>query len=149
TSGQAQINCGGPAASSYLADVDFSGGGTITHANSIDTSEVLNPAPVSVYQTARVGNFSYTLPGFDQGSSNLIRLHFAETYWTSSGKRSFNVSINGTQVLTNFDVFVAAGGKNRAVVKEFILAPDVNGSYAIQFTAVKDQSLVSAIEIAP
>jgi Malectin domain len=50
-----QINCGGTAVSPYVADVDFVGGTTINHANTIDTSGVANPAPVAVYQTARIG----------------------------------------------------------------------------------------------
>ena len=59
-----QINSGGPAVSPFLADEDFTGGGTINHANTIDLSGVTNPAPMAVYQTARVGNFTYTIPGF-------------------------------------------------------------------------------------
>ena len=57
---------------SFVADVDFSGGATISHANTINTSKVTNPAPAAVYQTARVAttttngvtSFTYTIPGF-------------------------------------------------------------------------------------
>src|SRR5205807_40307 len=58
-----QINSGGPAVSPFAADKDFAGGGTINHANTIDLSGVTNPAPMAVYQSARVGNFTYTTPG--------------------------------------------------------------------------------------
>src|SRR5271167_1273327 len=81
-----QINAGGPAVSPFVADEDFTGGGTISHANTINTSKVTNPAPAAVYQTAHVTSaqgagttFSYTLPGFTAGSSNMVRLHFCET----------------------------------------------------------------------
>ncbi len=57
-----QINAGGPAVSPFVADKDFTGGTTINHANTIDLSGVTNPAPMAVYQTARVGNFTYTIP---------------------------------------------------------------------------------------
>ncbi len=63
--------------SPFVADVDFSGGSTINHANTIDTSKVTNPAPAAVYQTARVAttttngvtSFTYTIPGFTAGTN--------------------------------------------------------------------------------
>lgn len=141
------INAGGPAVSPFLADEDFNGGATISHANTIDLSGVTNPAPMAVYQTGRDGNFTYTIPGFAAGSSQTVRLHFAETFWASAGSRIFNVSINGTQVLTNFDIFAAAGAMNKAVIEQFTENANSNGQYVIQFTTVKDNSLVSGIEI--
>src|SRR5260370_42655367 len=67
------------AASPFVADADFSGGATISHANTINTSKVTNPAPAAVYQTARVAatgapSFTYTIPGFTAGSSHIVRL---------------------------------------------------------------------------
>jgi len=145
--GSVQINAGGPAVSPFAADTGFAGGSTINHANTIDLSGVTNPAPAAVYQTARIGNFTYTIPGFAAGSSNTVRLHFAETFWTAAGSRIFNVSINGTQVLANFDVFAAAGAQNKAVVRQFTANANSSGQYVITFTSVKDNSLVSAIEV--
>jgi hypothetical protein len=142
-----QINAGGPAVSPFVADKDFTGGGTISHSNTIDLSGVANPAPMAVYQTARIGNFTYTIPGFTAGSSHTVRLHFAETFWASAGSRLFNVSINGTQVLGSFDVFAAAGAKNKAIVEQFTVNANSSGQYVIQFTTVKDNSLVSGIEV--
>jgi hypothetical protein len=142
-----KINCGGPAASPFVADVDFAGGGTLSHANTIDTSGVTNPAPVAVYQTARDGNFTYTIPGFTAGSNHTVRLHMAETYWSAAGSRLFNVKINGTQVLTSFDIFATAGAKNKAVIEQFAEPANASGQYVIQATSVKDNSLISGIEI--
>lgn len=141
-----QINSGGPAVSPFIADSDFSGGGTINHANTIDLSGVTNPAPMAVYQTARTGNFTYTIPGFTPGSSHTVRLHFAETFFSSAGSRTFNVTINGTQVLTNFDIFAAAGAKNKAVIEQFTVNANPTGQYVVQFTSVTNQSLLSGIE---
>jgi hypothetical protein len=141
-----QINSGGPAASPFAADEDFSGGGTIDHANAIDLSGVTNPAPMAVYQSARIGNFTYTLSGFAVGSSHTIHLHFAETFWTAAGKRVFNVAINGTQVLTSFDIFAAAGAKNKALIKQFTANANSAGQYVITFSSVVDNSLLSGIE---
>lgn len=142
-----QINSGGPAVSPFVADEDFSGGGTINHANTINLSGVTNPAPMAVYQTARVGNFTYTIPGFNPGSSHTVRLHFAETFFSSAGSRTFNVSINGTQVLTNFDIFATAGAQNKALIEQFTVNANSSGQYVVQFTSVVNQSLLSGIEV--
>jgi alpha-L-fucosidase 2 len=142
------------AVSSFAADKDFSGGATINHANTINTSKVTNPAPAAVYQTARVTatvgagtTFSYTIPGFTAGSSHTVRLHFCETYWTAAGKRQFNVSINGTQVLANFDIFATAGGQNIANIQQFTETANVSGQYVLAFTSDIDKALISGIEI--
>jgi hypothetical protein len=142
-----RINCGGPAIAPYAADTGFSGGSTINHANTIDLSAVTSPAPMGVYQTARIGNFTYTIGGSAAGSSHTIRLHFAETFFSTAGSRVFNVSINGTQVLMNFDVFAAAGAQNKAVARQFTAAANTSGAYVIQFTSVVNNSLISGIEI--
>jgi len=141
------INAGGPGVGAFVADTGFAGGATINHANTIDLTGATNPAPAQVYQTARIGNFSYTIAGFTAGSSHTVRLHFAETFWTAAGKRRFNVSINGAQVLTNFDIFAAAGAMNKAVIQQFTANANAQGVYVIQFTAVTDKSLISGIEV--
>jgi len=81
------------------------------HANSNSVSGTSYP---QVYGTERYGNahasFGYSIPLAD-GNYN-VTLDFAETYVTAAGQRIFSVSINGTQVLTNFDICAAAGGMN-------------------------------------
>ncbi len=141
------INSGGPAVSPFVADEDFAGGAMLDHANTISTSKVTNPAPATVYQTGRDENFTYTIGGFTAGSMHTVRLHFCETYFTASGKRTFNVSINSTQVLTAFDIFAAAGGQNIANIQQFTENANASGQYVIQFTSVVNNSLVSGIEI--
>jgi beta-glucanase (GH16 family) len=143
----AAINAGGPAVGAFAADTGFAGGTTINHANTINLTGVTNPAPMQVYQTARVGNFTYTISGLVGNTSHIVRLHFAETYWTAAGKRKFNVSINGAQVLTNFDIFATAGAMNKAVIEQFMVNANTSGQYVIQFTSVTDKSLISGIEV--
>ena len=143
-----RISAGGPGAAPFLADQGFIGGATISHANAINTSKVVNPAPVAVYQTGRVGDFTYTFGGFVAGSSATVRLHFAETYWSAAGQRAFNVNINGKQLLTSFDIFAAAGGQNIANIQQFTVTANASGQYVIQFTTIINKSLVNGIEIA-
>lgn len=147
TVSSAQINAGGPAVAPFLSDVDFAGGSILSRNNVIDLSGVTNAAPMAVYQDARQGNFTYTLAGFVPGSSHTVRLHFAETYFSTVGSRTFNISINGTQVMTNFDIFAAAGAKNKAVIQELTGNADSNGTLVVTFTSVVNSSLLSAIEI--
>jgi hypothetical protein len=141
------INSGGPAVSPFVADTDFAGGSTINHANTIDLSGVTNPAPMAVYQTARIGNFTYTIGGFAAASSHTVRLHFAETFFSTAGSRVFDVSINGVKVLTKFDIIVAAGTKNRALAEPFTEPANSSGEYVITFTSDVNNSLVSGIAI--
>jgi beta-glucanase (GH16 family) len=142
------ISAGGTAAAgSYAADEDFVGGTVSATAKTISTLGVTNPAPEAVYQHHRFGNFTYSLPGFTAGNTYLVRLHFDEFYWSAAGKRVFNVSINGTQVLTNFDVFAAAGGQNIAIVEQINAVANASGQIVIQFTTVTDNAEINGIEV--
>ncbi|HEX3965512.1 MAG TPA: malectin domain-containing carbohydrate-binding protein, partial [Trebonia sp.] len=84
-SGGVDISAGGPAAAPFVADEDFTGGATAATTNAISTTGVTNPAPQSVYQHNRYGNFTYTVPGLTAGASYAVRLDFAEEYWTTAG----------------------------------------------------------------
>ena len=143
------INASGTGVGSYAADEDFAGGTESSTTATINTGGVANPAPQAVYQTQRFGNFTYTLPGFTPGATYTVRLHFAETYWDAAGSRLFNVTINGSEVLANFDIFAKAGGENIAVAEQFSAVASSTGQIVIQFTTVKDNAAVNGIEIEP
>ncbi|HLV99978.1 MAG TPA: malectin [Ktedonobacterales bacterium] len=145
--GNVQINAGGAAASPFVADTDFSGGTTASTPHAITTTGVTNPTPQAVYQSNRYGNFTYTIPNLTANASYTVRLHFAETYWTAAAKRIFNVSINGNQVLSNFDIFATAGGEYIAVVEQFSATASSSGSITIQFTTVTDNAQVNGIDV--
>jgi len=141
------INAGGGAQGTFATDQDFAGGTQSSTTKTISTTGVTNPAPQAVYQTERFGNFTYTVPGFTAGSNHTVRLHFAEFYWTNTGQRVFNVSINGTQVLTDFDIVAAAGGPLKALVEQFTTTANASGQIVIQFTTVRDNAKLSGLEI--
>src|SRR6185437_10837286 len=144
-----QVDSGGPAVAPFAADEDFSGGSTASVTHAIDTTGVTNPAPQAVYQSNRYGNFSYAITGLTVGHTYTVRLHFAEEYWTTAGSRIFNVSINGQQVLTNFDILATAGAQYKAVVEQFAVTASSSGMITIVFTTVKDNAQVNGIEILP
>ncbi|HEY6791876.1 MAG TPA: malectin domain-containing carbohydrate-binding protein, partial [Trebonia sp.] len=147
--GGVQIDAGGAAAAPFVADEDFTGGATANTTHAITTTGVTNPAPQAVYQSNRYGNFTYTVPGLTAGASYTVRLHFAEEYWTTAGSRTFNVLINGTQVLTNFDILATAGAEYKAVVEQFTATASSTGTVTIQFVTVKDNAQINGIEITP
>jgi len=127
------VNAGGSATGSFAADSLFSGGGTSSTTSAIDTS--LIPAPVppqAVFQTERFGDVTYTVASLPGGSPQTVTLYFAEIFWTSSGKRSFDVVINGSAVLSAFDIFAAAGGANRAIARTFSTTANSSGQVVIQ-----------------
>jgi hypothetical protein len=143
-----RINCGSSSAvSPYAADQYSSGGTQHSVTNSINLSGATNPAPQAVYQSERYGNVTYTLPSLTASAQYTVRLHFAELYQTAAGRRIFNVAINGTTVLSNFDIYAAAGGNYRAVVREFTATASTSGQIVVKLTTVSDNASISGIEI--
>jgi Malectin domain/Domain of unknown function (DUF1929)/PKD domain len=124
----------------WSADKDFIGGSTAS-----TTKAIANTADPTLYQTERYGDFSYQFV-VANGSYNVV-LKFAEIYWTKTGQRIFNVAINGTPVLTNFDIVAAAGAPLTAIDKTFPVTV-TNNQVTVQFTSGSaDQPKVSAIQI--
>ena len=141
------VNSGGSAANQFVTDGYYSGGTAASTTAAIDTSAVTSPAPQAVYQTERYGNFTYTFTNLTQGVNYLVRLHFAEIYWTATNDRIFNVFINGNEVLTNFDVFAVSGGEDMANIQQFMVAPNTTNAIVIQYVTIKDNAKSSGIEI--
>ena len=56
-----------------------------------------------------------------------VRLHFAELNKTAAGTRTFDVRLENTTVLSNFDVFAQAGGIDQAIVRQFTGEGDRRG----------------------
>uniref|UniRef100_A0A0A0KM70 Protein kinase domain-containing protein n=1 Tax=Cucumis sativus TaxID=3659 RepID=A0A0A0KM70_CUCSA len=86
-------------------------------------------APLSVYETARTMSETEVLekrfnmswkfeihPGFEY----LIRLHFCELVYEKARERVFKIYINNRTAVESFDVFVHAGGMNRAYHVDFL-----------------------------
>jgi beta-galactosidase len=152
------INAGGPAESnssggdnSFVADEDYGTAGTtysVTNAITIPANLVPIAAPAAVYQSARQGAVTYTIPGLAAGTNYTVRLHFAELYFPAAGDREFDVAINGTSVLTNFDIYANAGAQYTAVIKQYIATANNSGDIVITFTnGALDQPMINGIEI--
>ncbi|HEX5324162.1 MAG TPA: malectin domain-containing carbohydrate-binding protein [Capsulimonadaceae bacterium] len=150
----ASINCGGAAIAPYAADNSFSGGGVGAFLKQVITPAAGDTATGAVYQTQRYGNFNYNIGGFTPGASCTVSLHFAESWFGpgmqgggGKGSRTFNVAINGTRVLSNFDVLATAGKPNLGLIQTFTATANSSGVISLQFTSVVNNAEVNAIEV--
>ncbi|HEX5017082.1 MAG TPA: kelch repeat-containing protein [Actinomycetes bacterium] len=77
-----------------------------------------------------------------------VRLYFAEIYPPAQqvGSRVFDVSIEGSVVLNNYDIYADVGA-NTGVVKEFRVQSDT--ALNVAFDHVVDNPVINAIEIIP
>ncbi|WP_161597203.1 CBM96 family carbohydrate-binding protein [Dyadobacter flavalbus] len=150
-----RINAGGKAftasgARLFGADRYYAG---IDRTSSVATGDILNTTDDELYRSGRCSpSFSYNIP-VANGKVNVI-LHFAEIWYGipgkgagGAGKRQFNVTIENSRKLTNFDIFAAAGGAMRAVQKS-IPVTVTDGMLNIDFTSgAADLPRISAIEV--
>ncbi len=137
----------------YILDDYFMDGDLYTNENVTAIEGTEND---EIYLTERsagtdLGSFSYAIP-LTNGMYT-IDLHFAEIYWGATGggpggvgQRIFNVAIEGEEALANYDIIEDAGAAMTAIVKTFTV--EINDEELnIDFTAVKDQPKLSALEI--
>jgi glycosidase len=124
----------------------YSGGTTGVLANSIVG---ICSSAQSLYQRER---YSTSSAGFyyefdcPEGIYQITMLE-AETYWNAAGKREFNAFIQGRQVLTNFDIFAAAGGQNIPISLLFTNAV-TNSQLQILFTpGAADNARISGLQV--
>lgn len=134
------------AVADWGADRGFTGGTISKKTDPIDLSKVTSPAPLAVYQSIRFGNFNYNLTSLTPNTKYDFRFHFVETYFTAINSRVFNVTANGTTLLSGFDVFKATGGKNIAIIKDFVVQADAAGKIALGFVPTVDNAILSGIE---
>ena len=127
------VRANGPAAGKFLAARGFTGGWPSGTAHSVSTAQAAHPAPETVYQTERYGNFAFTASHLKPNAACRVRLHFDEVFFNTPGRRVFDVFINNRRVLDHFDIDKAAGGEYKAVVREFAARADARGRLQIEF----------------
>jgi uncharacterized protein YaiE (UPF0345 family) len=104
----------------------------------------------ALYQSERYGaSFGYALP-VSNGQYKVV-LHFAEIYFTATGKRVFDASIEGTKVLDNYDIVARAGGAYTAKTETFTASVS-DGVLNINFSSLAgdggvNNAKVAAIEV--
>jgi hypothetical protein len=132
------------------ADNYFIGGRTTSYSNSEPDTKI-----PELYSVERYGNFGYAIP-VSQGSYT-VKLHFMESFFGPSvptglcrgaGCRVFDVTCNGEMLLKDFDIFQAAGGAFRPLVRTFHnLHPNGQGKLLLSFLPKVNYAEVRAIEV--
>lgn len=148
-----RINCGGvaytdSAGNDWSADFGFDTGGTLSTAAPIAGTDDPTLFRSERYDLAGPPDLTYSLPIADPGIV-LVRLYFAEIWSTGisgPGQRQFDVTIEGTLALDNFDPWGVSGGIFTAAIVETPVAV-TDGNLTIRFTSVVQNAKVSAIEV--
>jgi hypothetical protein len=157
--GGVSIDAGGPGdGGAFAADEYYSGGteGVNSSGSNGDTSfKIANPIPQADWNTYRSGSFTYQIPDLSVGGEYQVRLYFLDWQNTQQGQRVFDVDINGTPVLENYDAVAAAGnaggdGTWIGVEQDINETADANGDITIAFLpGSASVPLVNAIAVVP
>ena len=128
----------------WLAEQGFEGGATVEHDPAVAIAGTKTP---ELFQSEHysMDSFACKIPN----GSYLVKLYFAETYdgITGPGERVFSFNVQGHE-FKNFDVWVKAGGPNRAYV-ETVPLEVTNGEFRIAFTPQVENPQINALEIIP
>ena len=106
-----------------------------------------NPHVPQLFRTWREGSFAYQIP-LRNGKYNVKLSFFEPDRMAAAGTRKFDVVINGAAVESGLDVFEAAGGAMKAVMREYPMQV-ANGEAELEFKPVIGKAVLSAIEILP
>jgi hypothetical protein len=134
----------------WSGDNYFIDGRTLVYRNP-ETGPKIPP----LYTGERHGNFSYAIPVAP--GRYTVKLHFLESFFSplipaagcrGAGCRVFDVACNGVLLLQDFDIFQAAPGAFRPVVREFHgLHPNGQGKLLLSFSPRTNYAEVRAIEV--
>lgn len=144
--GVIRVNSGGPAFTDpenlvWAADYGFDRGAVYS-----TTTPIASTTADGMYQSQRYSSTPLTYAFNMANGTYNIYLKFAEIQGATRGQRVFNVQVNGSTVLANFDVYAAGGSANLAV-KRTIPVSVTNGRIEIKFVPVVSAAIVNAIEI--
>jgi uncharacterized cupredoxin-like copper-binding protein len=137
----------------WQADTDYNiGAPSINWPRTFSTTHAISGTfDPSLYQHERWSSndspaLTYTIPA--PAGPYTLNLLFSEDFATAAGQRTFNVLINGTQLLTNFDIFATAGGEFIANTQSFNVIS--TGTVVIQFThGTANNPEINAIDLEP
>lgn len=128
----------------WQPDQGFDGGDVI--ARDAGTA-IANTKDPGLYLSEHYGmiSFSCSVPN----GKYIAKLHFAETFEgvSGAGGRVFSFNVQGHE-FKDFDVFVKAGGSNRAHI-ETVPVEVTNGKFTITFTSNVENPEINAIELVP
>jgi hypothetical protein len=128
----------------WQAEQGFEGGQTIERDAGLAIANTKDPG-LFRSEHYSMDSFSCAVPN----GKYTAKLYFAETYdgITGAGQRVFSFKVQGRE-FKDFDVFVKAGGANRAYI-ETVPVEVTNGKFTITFTSKTENPQINAIELLP
>lgn len=133
----------------FLADYGFSGGSAEPFGGPQGQS-ISGTNDDVLYQTYRSkvyggASYAYALPVAN--GTYRLKLHFAELFFTADDARAFDVSVEGVQVLNDYDIHQSVGFE-AADVQEFSVEVS-DGQLDLSFTSIGgfDSPTLAAIEL--
>jgi len=88
---------------------------------------------------------TYTIPLSTPGSYT-VTLKFNEPTKTAANQRKFDVSLEGSLALDDFDIYAVNNSRNTAVDRSFLVSV-TDGALNVTFGRVTDYPIISAIEV--
>ena len=128
----------------WQAEVGFEGGDVASHDSSATIANTKDSG-LFLSEHYSMESFSCAVPN----GKYIAKLYFAETYEgiTGPGQRVFSFNVQGRE-FKDFDVWVKAGGPNRAYV-ETVPVEVTDGKFKITFTSNVENPQINAVELIP
>jgi hypothetical protein len=149
------INCGAgsvidSAGRLWVADYGFNDG-SATYSTGSDIGNVNDNLQKALFRSERYdrsggSDMTYTIPLGASGSF-FVTLYFAEIYFGSVGIRKFDVTVQNSKRLENYDIVFEAGGPFKAVSETFETFVSPGEDLTIKFESKMDNAKITAIQI--
>jgi hypothetical protein len=145
-----RINCGGVDFTDgngnlFVADKEYTAGdfGSIGGTSKIYPQGIEGTTDDPLYQAIRYlnGTFSYKFDNIPLGTYE-ITLYFIEPSINGIGGRLFDVTVEGSVLLDNYDIFANAGGLFTAAT-ETLFTPVSDGQLTIEFSSVNNKNAIT------
>ncbi|KAJ6332750.1 hypothetical protein OIU77_008744 [Salix suchowensis] len=103
---------------------------------------------LSLYQTARYGNFSYCFRALEPGNYD-VSLHLAEIVFTDGppGLRVFDVFVQGKKVVSCLDIYAQVGANRPLVVSDLKAFVEGDEGLLIRFEGLMGKPIVCGISV--
>ncbi|KAJ6887125.1 hypothetical protein NC651_027469 [Populus alba x Populus x berolinensis] len=129
----------------FLGDDSFLGGDTVRTDATIGDGQ---DGGLSLYQTARYGNFSYCFRALEPGNYD-VSLHLAEIVFTDGppGLRVFDVFVQEKKVMSCLDIYAQVGANKPLVVSGLKAFVEGDEGLLIRFEGVMGKPIVCGISV--
>ncbi|KAL9345845.1 hypothetical protein Peur_060698 [Populus x canadensis] len=129
----------------FLMDDCFLGGDTVRTDATIGDGQ---DGGLSLYQTARYGNFSYCFRALEPGNYD-VSLHLAEIVFTDGppGLRVFDVFVQEKKVMSCLDIYAQVGANKPLVVSGLKAFVEGDEGLLIRFEGVMGKPIVCGISV--